>query len=232
MLTIGYYRGVRRRASIGSSERLRALLADLKDERSHDRGVRRGRQGRDALQLRRHRARRRSTSSSTATCTSRAATCPASALPIVDRRRCSTELPDYLLLLAWNFADEILGQQQEYRRAAAGSSSRSRNRASSTRRPERRDVARGTANSRVTFIDGAGSGRGPPRRLEGADDGADRAGWSGSRSSWWSWVCGSRTPESSSFTPGRTRRSASTSWSDSVRRCRPTPCSRVTTSAP
>ena len=119
------------------------------------------------------------------------------------------------------------------RRAAAASSSRSRNRASSTRRPERRTSARGTANSRVTFIDGAGSGRGPAeparrgrrrRRPRTLVLGRARPGGPG---------CVGRVRRSPAPSrPEGRGRSASTSWSDSVRRCRPTPCSRVTTSAP
>ena len=37
-------------------------------------------------------------------------------LPIVPPERCSRRCPTTCLLLTWNFADEILDQQAEYRR--------------------------------------------------------------------------------------------------------------------
>jgi SAM-dependent methyltransferase len=43
---------------------------------------------------------------------------PGAHLPIVDPARlvAGGDAPDYVLLLAWNFADEVMAQQQEYRR--------------------------------------------------------------------------------------------------------------------
>jgi SAM-dependent methyltransferase len=44
---------------------------------------------------------------------------PGAHIPIVDPARlvAGGDVPDYVLLLAWNFADEVMRQQEEYRRA-------------------------------------------------------------------------------------------------------------------
>jgi len=42
---------------------------------------------------------------------------PGTHVPVVDAEELATRAPDVTLLLAWNFADEILAQQATYREA-------------------------------------------------------------------------------------------------------------------
>jgi dTDP-4-dehydrorhamnose reductase len=42
---------------------------------------------------------------------------PGTGIPIVDRSRLAEELPDYILILAWNFASEIIESLADYRRS-------------------------------------------------------------------------------------------------------------------
>jgi hypothetical protein len=41
---------------------------------------------------------------------------PGTGIPVVDRSRLSSDTPDYLVILAWNFADEIMASLADFRR--------------------------------------------------------------------------------------------------------------------
>ena len=91
-----------------------ALLAGLKAEGASIAAYGAAAKGTTLVNYVGHRHATSSTSSSTATCTSRAATCPARTSRSAPVERCSRSQPDYVLLLAWNFQDEIMRQQAEY----------------------------------------------------------------------------------------------------------------------
>jgi hypothetical protein len=42
--------------------------------------------------------------------------CPGVHIPVVSPAQLLVDQPDFVVLLAWNFVDEILSQQEEYRR--------------------------------------------------------------------------------------------------------------------
>ena len=50
---------------------------------------------------------------------------PGMHLPVVPAARLVEDRPDYTLILAWNMADEIVGEQAAYREEGGGSSCRS-----------------------------------------------------------------------------------------------------------
>ena len=105
-----------RRAGRGAARRRSsALLAELKAEGEH-RGLRRVGQGEHLAQLLRHRPRDDRLRGRSQHASSKGSLTPGTHLPIRVPEALLAEKPDYTLLLTWNFADEILRQQDEYRR--------------------------------------------------------------------------------------------------------------------